>query len=165
MLRKATSADLPAIQHMVKKVIRIMEVQGLFLWDDVYPNAYFAQDIAQQRLYIYADTQTIYGVFALCEHHEGAKQIQWSNPAAHALYLERFVVNSDLLRQQVGTKLLSLAMNEAQKQADVLRLFVVQTNSAAIHLYEKRGFSKIGSYMEIIDEALSFYEDAYEICL
>ena len=53
-----------------------------------------------------------------------------------------------------------------EKNAEYLRLFVVDFNRPAINLYEKFGFKRVeGIYKEVIDEALSFNEFGYEIKL
>ncbi len=53
-----------------------------------------------------------------------------------------------------------------EKNAEYLRLFVIDFNIPAINLYEKFGFKQVkGVYKEVIDETLSFDEFGYEIKL
>ena len=65
----------------------------------------------------------------------------------------------------------SVAVNAAKqcakaRQADALRLFVVEDNTPAIRLYEKNGFIRArGIYHEIIDDALTLQEVGYEKAL
>lgn len=50
-----------------------------------------------------------------------------------------------------------------ERQADVLRLFAVDSNTPAIRLYEKNGFIQAkGIYHEVIDDTLTLHELGFE---
>lgn len=83
---------------------------------------------------------------------------------AKAIYLDRLGVNADFTNQGIATQLLNYACKIAiEKGAEYLRLFVIDTNVPAVSLYEKDGFTKAaGTYVEVIDETLSFVEYRFE---
>lgn len=50
-----------------------------------------------------------------------------------------------------------------ERQADVLRLFAVDSNTPTIRLYEKNGFIQAkGIYHEVIDDTLTLHELGFE---
>lgn len=51
----------------------------------------------------------------LCESNEGESYINWQQPHAKALYLERFAVNVDYLRQGMGSLMLQYAIGITKK--------------------------------------------------
>lgn len=63
-------------------------------------------------------------------------------PAAGELLMDGISVHPDMRSQGVGSRLLSeLAVFAAQEGYDVIRLDVIDTNSGARHLYERKGFT------------------------
>ena len=64
-VRLAVMADLPQIQAVYTGIIEQMERDGLQIWDEIYPNEFFAADIEQQQLYV-LERGGIAGAFALC---------------------------------------------------------------------------------------------------
>ena len=163
-VRLATTADLSTIKEMYTMLIRKMNEDGIKIWDDIYPCEFFADDIANNRLYILSDENNVAGAFALCQSNDGENQVAWEKEQAKAIYLDRLGVNIHFARQGIATQLLNDAAKIAsEKGAEYLRLFVVDTNTPAIRLYKKNGFVKAtGTYVEVIDETLSFVEYGFE---
>lgn len=162
--RLATTADLSEIKEMYTMLISRMNKDGFEVWDDTYPCNFFADDIANNRLYVLSDENNIVGAFAVCESNDGESYIQWEKEHAKAIYLDRLGVNINFAKQGIATQLLNYAVNVARKKgAEYLRLFVIDINTPAINLYKKNGFIKAaGTYVEIIDETLSFSEYGFE---
>lgn len=79
----------------------------------------------------------------------------------------RFGIIINYLRKGIGSLILEKVKETAKALgAEYLRLFVVDINQPAIHLYVKNGFKKIdGIYDEVIDEELVLHEYGYEIML
>lgn len=162
--RLADSADLTTIKEMYTTLISKMNNDGIEIWDDIYPCEFFADDIANNRLYILSNENDIVGAFALCESNDGQNHVKWEKDNAKATYLDRLGVNANYTKQGIATQLLNYACKIAnEKGAEYLRLFVIDTNAPAIRLYEKSGFIKAtGTYVEVIDEALFFVEYGFE---
>ena len=81
-----------------------------------------------------------------------------------AIYLDRLGVNINFAKKGIATQLLNYAAEIAlEKDAAYLRLFAIDSNMPAINLYKKNGFIEAeGTYVEIIDETLSFVEHGFE---
>ncbi len=164
-LRKAVPEDLPQLQAMYREIVRRMQCDGLSVWDEVYPCEFLGEDIAQHRLYVLTRPEgDIAAAFALCGGCDGARHVQWQEPQAAALYLDRLGVNIAVQRQGAGTEALQKAAALAGAQgAAYLRLFVVEGNGPAQRLYEKNGFRQAGGfYDEHVDEDLVLREFGFE---
>lgn len=163
--RLAEPGDLPQLQAVYQRIIEWMNCGGIQIWDDIYPCAFFADDMNQKRLFLLLENGVIVCAFALCESNAGAEHITWKSSAGKALYIDRLGVNVNFLRKGIGGFALQKAIALArEKGAESLRLFVVDINQPAISLYLKSGFSRAdGIYEEIIDDDLVLHELGFEI--
>ena len=82
------------------------------------------------------------------------------NDHAEALYIDRFSININYLRQGIGSIILNKAINLSKDQGvKYLRLFAVDINHLAINFYIKNGFKRAaGIYNEIIDDNSTLHE-------
>ena len=163
LLRLAVKDDLYQLKKVYTKIIENMNRNKIEIWDEIYPCEFFEDDIENKRLYLLTEGDDIAAAFALCESNSGEGYLKWKNINGKALYLDRFGVNTDYLRQGTGSLALKNAIEiAAQKGADCLRLFVVDINKPAINLYLKNGFSQAdGIYEEKIDDFV-LYEYGFE---
>lgn len=167
MFRTANIQDLPNIKHTFDLIVKHMQDNQLNIWDDIYPCAFFEDDIRNNRLYILLEGAEIVAAFALCDTDEGESAMIWKECCGTALYLDRFGVNISYAHKGIGTLMLEKAKETAKALgADYLRLFVVDENLPAIRLYEKGGFSRAqGVYHKALDETCILREFGYEIKL
>ena len=163
--RLAEAFELEEIKAMFSDLVMVMKQNGVDIWDEVYPVEFFKDDIAARRLYILKDSAGIACAFVLCGHNQGEGEVDWDDPGAKALYIDRLGVAPERSRQGIGGLALEKAKEEAAARGCVyLRLFVVDINEPAIRLYEKSGFKRAdGIYQEIIDQDLTLNEYGYEI--
>lgn len=162
-LRLANKQDLPQLKTMYKDIVENMNKNKITIWDDVYPSIFFESDILNKQLYVLEDDSVIVSAFCLCD--DNIDSIQWEEPAAKALYIQRLGVNVLYMQKGIGSKTLDEAKEIARKlNYNYLRLLVVDFNYPAINLYLKNGFvKKEGVHSEVIDEETILYEHGYEI--
>ena len=162
-LRLANKQDLPQLKTMYKDIVENMNKNKITIWDDVYPSIFFESDILNKQLYVLEDDSVI--VSAFCLNEDKVDSIQWKEPAAKALYIQRLGVNVLYMQKGIGSKTLDEAKEIARKlNYNYLRLLVVDFNYPAINLYLKNGFvKKEGVHSEVIDEETILYEHGYEI--
>ena len=162
-LRLANKQDLPQLKTMYKDIVENMNKNKITIWDDVYPSIFFESDILNKQLYVLEDDSVIVSAFCLCD--DNIDSIQWKEPAAKALYIQRLGVNVLYMQKGIGSNTLDEAKEIARKlNYNYLRLLVVDFNYPAINLYLKNGFvKKEGVHSEIIDEEIILYEHGYEI--
>jgi len=165
-LRTANINDLPKLKAMYRKIINNMKQNNISIWDEIYPCEFFSDDIQNNRLYILIENHDdIVAAFALCESNNGESYVDWKSTTGKALYLDRFGVNVDYSRRGIGSIMLEHAITlTKQKDANYLRLFVVDINKPAIDLYLKNGFRRVdGIYEERVDDDLILREYGFEI--
>ena len=163
--RLAVMQDLQQIKEVYREIIAHMNQNGITIWDDSYPCEFFAEDIAKNGLYILLDKEQLVSAFALCDTSAGEQSVKWGNRYGKALYIDRLGVAVGYAGKGVGSLMLTKAKEVAkQLGAQSLRLFVVDSNTPAIGLYEKNGFQKAdGVYHEVIDDSLVLRQYGYEI--
>ena len=162
-LRLANKQDLPQLKTMYKDIVENMNKNKITIWDDVYPSIFFESDILNKQLYVLEDDSVIVSAFCLCD--DNIDSIQWKEPAAKALYIQRLGVNVLYMQKGIGSKTLDEAKEIARKlNYNYLRLLVVDFNYPAINLYLKNGFvKKEGVHSKVIDEETILYEHGYEL--
>lgn len=163
--RIANMDDLPQLKKMYGKIIEQMNRNNIQIWDEIYPCEFFHEDIENKRLYVLEEQNEIVSSFAICNSNDGAHYVQWKDKNADALYIDRLGVNVNYSRRGIGSITLDKAIELAkEKNAEYLRLFVVDINRPAINLYIKNGFKRAeGIYNEIIDDYLTLHEYGFEI--
>lgn len=163
--RLADEEDLPQLKAVYKKLVNHMNEDNIEIWDDIYPCEFLYDDIKNNGLYVLTDNHDIVSAFALCGSNAGQSHVKWEKKDAKALYIDRFGVNVDYLRQGIGGIMLRHAAETAgEKGAEYLRLFVVDINEPAMNLYIKNGFKRAeGVYDEVIDDDLVLHEFGFEI--
>ncbi len=162
--RLAVMQDLSQIKTVYTHIIHKMNHEHIPIWDDIYPCAFFEEDIRNHRLYVLLDNDVIVSAFALCDTNQGEKSIEWRDSQCRALYLDRFGVNANYSRMGIGSLMLEKAKETAKNlKASYLRLFVADINNPAIQLYMKNGFIMgNGVYDEVIDADLVLHEYGFE---
>lgn len=165
--RPAVIQDIPALEASYREVIKKMHRDGIGIWNDYYPCELFEEDIAENRLYVLTEGDSVVSAFALCGGNSGEQTVAWEHPAGKAMYIDRFAVNPRYSGQGIAGSMLKKAGELAKAEgAAYLRLFVVDSNLPAIRLYEKNGFSRAeGVYREEILPGVFLNEFGYEIKL
>lgn len=165
--RLARMDGLPRIQAAFEGIVQDMNRRGIDIWDEVYPCAFFEEDIERRRLYVLLDRDQVASAFALCEGNEGEGSLGWENPGAKALYFDRFGVNASYAGRGTGGLMVEKAKETAKALgAEYLRLFVAVRNGPAIRLYQKCGLARVpGVYEEEIGEGCVLREYGFEAAL
>ena len=165
--RKAVMRDLPQLKDMYKRIVKDMKEQNIQIWDDIYPCEFFEDDIKNNQLYILLNNGEIVAAFVLSNTNLGETAVKWNDNHAKAVYIDRLGVNVKYSKKGIGSLMLDKAKEVAQNcGAEYLRLFVVDINVPAIHLYIKNGFIRAnGIYDEVIDKDLVLHEYGFEAAL
>ena len=146
--RLAEKQDLIEIVKMYKEVVKNMNANGLQIWDDSYPFAFFESDIQNKQFYVLEEDSKIISAVAICDKHIGENVGKWENPNAKAFYLSRFAVNPDYLKQGIGSLMISKIKKVAKELgAKYLRLFVVIINKGQSNFMKKMVLEKWKEYL------------------
>lgn len=165
--RLAVIQDLPQLKAVYQDIIQNMNRNHIQIWDDIYPCEFFAEDIRNNRLYVLLDYEEIISSFVLMDTNSGEKSVEWQENGQKVLYLDRLGVSVTHLGVGIGSFMVEKAKETAKNLgAKYLRLFVVDINKPAIHLYRKNGFTRAnGVYDEVIGDDLVLHEYGFEAVL
>ncbi|MGN0748316.1 MAG: GNAT family N-acetyltransferase [Christensenellales bacterium] len=166
--RLAVAKDLPELKMMFDKIVKVMESNNVFIWNEYYPYEEFENDIQNKNLYVAVDDSKIISAFGLFDNVSGSNCFEWSDKNVKALYLGRFGVNPDYQNCGYGAKTINEAIKITKSfGAKYLRLQVVDTNIPAINFYKKIGFDSVnGKFEESIEETdTTLIEYGFEIKL
>lgn len=163
--RLARMDDLEELKDMYRQIVKNMNDNNIQIWDDIYPCEFLVNDIKDNQMYVLTDKNEIISAFVLCNTNTGAKEVQWNKNLGKSIYLDRLGVNIKYGNKGIGTLMIEKAKKTAKSKGfDFLRLYVVDINIPAIHLYVKNGFIKAeGIYDEVIDDGFVLHEYGYEI--
>lgn len=168
-IRLAQRSDLPQLKTMFEKIVKKMEENGVYIWNEFYPYEEFEYDIDDKQLYLLMDNNVIVATFVLYKYDTNKLNcFNWQDVDADAMLLNRLGVNVNYLRQGIASKVLEEAKKISRKHnAEYIRLTVVDSNIPAINLYKKSGFVQVeGIYEEKIPERnITLYEYGFEIVL
>ena len=146
--RKAVFEDLPEVLLLYQKATQHMIDNGVKQWNEFYPNEEILKsDIENDSLYLSMHDSQIACVFVLdqkcdSEYTKG----NWMYPLSSFAVVHRLCVNPAFQRQGLGFQAM-LAVESIVKdmKIDSIRLDAYSQNPAALRLYEKLGYSKVGT--------------------
>lgn len=149
LISKACAEDLEEILALYIDAIKAMEQRGIHQWDELYPAKpeLLCADIAAGEMWIGRIDGTAAVVFVLNEQFDeeyltGA----WQYPDLPFRIIHRLCVHPDFGGQGIGTR----TMHEIEaiclaEGAGAIRFDAFTQNPAALAMYKKLGFARIGS--------------------
>ena len=159
LVRRATTADLPAILALIRQVVPLMRASGNFQWSPDYPNeAVFRQDIGKNHLWVAELAGQLAGVAALTQDQDAEyAQADW-DAAAPALVTHRLAVAPSAQGRGVGQVLLAQAEHEARALGlSLLRVDTNSENAATQRLFPKLGYRFAGEIELAFRPGLRFF--------
>ena len=145
-VRRALTADIPAILALVRRVVPLMQASGNFQWSADYPNeAVFTADVAQHHLWVAELDGAVAGVAALTQDQDAEyAQADW-DVTEPALVPHRLAVDPAAQGRGVALALLKQAETQAVAQGlHVLRVDTNSENAATQRLFPKLGYRFAG---------------------
>jgi ribosomal protein S18 acetylase RimI-like enzyme len=143
----ATMQDLPAAMDLVGACVSHMESQGIFQWDEIYPNSGTLQkDIESHTLYIAGANGRVCGIMALNEYQDPEyATIEWVYGGEKILVVHRLAVDPLLWRRGIATRLMDFAEQHAEARGyAAIRLDAFLDNPGSVALYDRRGYRNAG---------------------
>ena len=162
IIRPATTADLPDLLTLLRRVVPLMHKTGNFQWDDQYPNeAVFKQDIDKDQLWVADVDGQLAGVAALTEDQEPEYAQVGFDLSQRAIVTHRLAVDPAFRGQGVAVALLAQA-EQIAKERDVtfLRIDTNSENPMTQKLFPKLGYTYAGEITLSFRPGLRFL--AYE---
>ncbi|WP_421944994.1 GNAT family N-acetyltransferase [Pedobacter sp.] len=145
-IRLAQTEDVPAIMHLVKKVVPLMRATGNFQWGDDYPNPeVFEKDIAIGQLWVAELDGKIGGVSAITTDQDPEYADAGWDITEEAIVTHRLAVDPDLQGKGIAKALMQQAEIVANNRGiKILRVDTNTENKATNALFPKLGYDFSG---------------------
>lgn len=146
--RKGLNKDLKEIMDIIKRSIINMEDQGIFQWDELYPNEdILSTDISQEELYVFIEEEIIMGFITL-NHNKDMEyeEINWSHSDGNPLIIHRLCIDPKYGGKGRAKALIEFAENYGKEHGyESIRLDAYSKNLRACKLYENLGYTNCGT--------------------
>jgi len=145
--RLGNKNDLNDIVELIRGAVSLMESQGIYQWDEIYPAPYdFEEDINNQTLYVACDEGKIAAIYVISrECDEAYNNCQWTGNDEDAYILHRFCVCADYQNRGIGRMVLCHVEDQIKSMGyKTIRLDVFTKNPYALRLYERNGYEQRG---------------------
>lgn len=143
----ASLRDLDDIMALIGECMKAMEAQGIDQWNEDYPALdCFEEDIQNQSLYILQDHGECLGIIAVNEDQSPEYHgLNWKITDGKVLVVHRLAVHPFWQKQGLGRRLMDFAETFASERGyRAIRLDAYSGNPAALSLYERRGYMRVG---------------------
>ncbi|MCR8631295.1 GNAT family N-acetyltransferase [Paenibacillus radicis (ex Xue et al. 2023)] len=146
-IQKVSIEDYSAILTLFKEVKAELNKQRNDQWKWLYPNrSTHKTDIKNGTMYGIKENNSYVAAITLDDlQSEKYKTLNWKDNEGKACCIHRLAVHPKQQGRGLGKKLLHYAEHLAHNQGYTsVRIDVYQTNAAAVALYEKNGYEKVG---------------------
>lgn len=147
IIRHAREDDLNDLLRIARNATQHMEKNGIFQWDDSYPNRNILEtDIQREHTRVIENEGNIAGFITVDEEESPEyKNIAWSF-LGRVLVIHRLTIDPAHQGKKFASRLMDYAEEEAKSNGyDTVRLDAFTKNPIAVSLYEKRGYRNAGT--------------------
>lgn len=145
-LRQANMTEIQTLMEIIKQASEKMEQQGIFQWDEVYPNEeIIREDIRREELYVLSEAEEIFALVVLNEEQdESYSEANWLGEQENIAVIHRLCVNSTYQHRGIGKKVLEAAEHLLKEKGyKGIRLDAFTNNPYALRLYENAGYRRV----------------------
>ncbi|WP_353777206.1 GNAT family N-acetyltransferase [Winogradskyella sp. 3972H.M.0a.05] len=146
MIRKATTKDIDAITLITKACAKHMQDQGIFQWNEVYPNREaFETDVERDELYVILQNEQIAGCIVISTFmDEIYKPVQWLTDNENNIYIHRLAILPETQGKGYARQLMDFAEQYAiDNNYTSIRLDTFSQNPRNQKFYELRGYKRL----------------------
>ena len=155
-LRKAVPEDLPEVSLLIKSATQHMIENGIQQWNEFYPDQEILErDIENGSMYLYIRGNQIVSIFVVNQECDSEyANGNWRYPLATFAVVHRLCVNPAFQHQGIGAQTMLAAESIIKDMKfESVRLDAYSQNPIALKLYEKLGYTKVGT--------VTFYKVCY----
>lgn len=147
MIREAKDSEIEKIITITKACAAKMIGEGIFQWNDTYPNREaFQTDLARGELFVLIDNNKVCGCITISSVKDTEyNDILWKTEDKDAIYIHRLAIHPSAQHQGNAKRLMDFAENYAREHnAPAVRLDTFSKNERNQRFYEARGYRKLG---------------------
>ena len=147
MIRKAVSQDIPHIKKITEACARHMIAQGIFQWNENYPDlAVLTKDVKEGTVYVVEAQEKIIGCVMFSMVMDNFyKDIAWLTPNAKQLYVHRLAVHPEQQGKGIARSLMDFGEQLARENECLsVRLDTFSKNPRNNRFYQARNYKCVG---------------------
>ena len=147
MIRKAVSQDIPRIKKITEACARHMIAQGIFQWNENYPDlAVLTKDVKEGTVYVVEMQERIIGCVMFSMVMDNFyKDIAWLTPNAKQLYVHRLAVHPEEQGKGIARSLMDYGEQLARENKCLsVRLDTFSNNPRNNRFYQARKYQHVG---------------------
>jgi len=147
MIRKGNLKDINSIISMTKACAKVMISNGIFQWNEHYPNATaFENDIKRNELYVLEINDEVKGTIVISTFmDEEYIPIKWLTENKNNIYIHRLAIHPELQGKGHAQQLMDFAEQFAiENNYSSIRLDTFSQNKRNQKFYELRGYKRLG---------------------
>ncbi len=166
MIRKAELGDIDIITEIIKLCSQDMIANGIFQWNDGYPNAnILADDIKKDDLFVVEENQMVVGCIVISKEKDAVyKKVEWLSPDSVHFYIHRLAIHPKNQGKGYAQKLMAFAEKKAINEGIAsIRLDTFSQNQRNQRFYEQRGYKKLQEIYFPMQSKFPFY--CYELLI
>lgn len=166
MIRKAEEKDIHRILRITKACAKSMIENGVFQWNEYYPNAAaFQTDITREELYVLEINNKVEGCIVISIIMDAEyKPIDWLTSNKDNIYIHRLAIHPKHQGKGYAQQLMGFAEQFAiENNYSSIRLDTFSQNKRNQKFYELRGYKRLGNIYFPKQSAFPFH--CYELVL
>lgn len=144
----AAESDFELIYETMKRARQKLFNEGIYQWDETYPTAQMIlNDIKNRYTYLVKADEKVVGFYTSNSIIEDDvhDNVQWIYAGEKWIVLHRLCVDVDVQGKGIGQEILmDFEKRAKENEFESIRIDVFATNKAAIHIYEKFGYTLVG---------------------
>lgn len=147
LITKANINYLNEIITVLKDTIVSMNAQGLYQWNENYPNENtIVSDIDKEELFVKVEDDSVKGFVVLNQFEDKEYNIlDWNSTKDNSLVIHRLCVSPKFQGSGVAKEIMEFTHKYAKDNGfEYIRLDTSVNNKRSIAVYEKHGYSNVG---------------------
>lgn len=148
MIRKAKLSEIVNIIKITKACGRKMASEGIFQWNDHYPNAEaFQKDVKRGELFVLLSEDQVIGCIVISSlKDQEYNHIDWLTQDGRHYYIHRLAIHPLFQKKGFAKQLMDFAEAMAiENKIDSIRLDTFSKNHRNQKFYEARNYTRLGN--------------------
>ncbi len=146
-IMKGQKLDLSDILSLISKCVKHMQSQGLYQWDELYPNSDIIEsDLNNEDAYVLKDDGKCIAYVAINEEQSPEySQVNWHTDGRKVLVIHRLCVHPKFQSKGIAKQMITFCEEMAMTGGyTCIRLDTYSKNQKALKLYEYLDYQKSG---------------------
>jgi GNAT superfamily N-acetyltransferase len=148
MIKKLSKDHLSEAFSLIESVVSKMNNESIFQWDEQYPTREIIEkDIVDGHAFGFFHLDELRGYITLNEEYSPEyNSLEWTDKSGISLIVHRLSIKANCQGQGIAKQLMIYAEEYAKSNSySSIKLDAFLPNKAALRLYEKSNYTKVGT--------------------